>query len=465
MKDISEQFSNYKSSYIGKASSLFLGDKPFVNYTSVAPGLPVLLEREVNETVVVEGRIDTSLIKTYNDLQQTNFPLFPVNAFEPGNNGRIKLAPNMLQSADSLKVFLKDATGLRNNTVYLIPVRLTVSSGTARLKSSVLFLKMQLIVSDLKGKMNAFVSSPNFNVTSSWRVNYIAGTVNNLRLNGVNDGPEAISFSVRLLDTVPKEVRGGIQENTSDSIFIWYSKNIANAPLKRIPQDAFKITQKNVSIPSKGFVSSDNFSVQINYDMLAPSDTAYLLILEMENTSDKSLITPDTEGNGHRAFIQVYMREIITGNVAISNDGLSGSMMNRRNWSSTSSGGASDEEFPAANVLDGSVETYWRGANAGPQDLIIDMGKVRTLKGFFLTPQYKSIYEGFNNMKIYSSNDGKSWIYQGMYQGTNTDWQSSITNPDIKTLRFLNPVSSRYIKFGLMNAYGNPAIAEINGVE
>jgi hypothetical protein len=45
-------------------------------------------------------------------------------------------------------------------------------------------------------------------------------------------------------------------------------------------------------------------------------------------------------------------------------------------------------------------------------------------------------------------------------------WDSSVENPDIKTLRFINPVQAKYFKFQVMEASnGITAIAEINGKE
>ena len=466
LKDVAGQFSNYPSSSIGKANQLLIGDQVVATSTPNPPGLPVMLEQAIDDSVEVVGSIDTLLISTFNELQKTRFPIFPSTAFGIGNNGRIVLAPHLLQSLDSLQIFLRDANGLAHNTVYLIPIRLSTTSPIGKLKSSIMFLKIHITINHILGKMHIFSGGTNFSITSTWRDDYIAGTARNLKLNGVNDGPATIEFSARLAQSMPVgvEAEAGIVQDSADSSLTWFSQNIANAPLKRFPNDAFQIIQNKVSIPAGSIYSATNFSVAIDYNALAPSDTNYLLVLNIDNADDNSLIVPQRNGNGHRAFIQVSMSEVITGNVAISNDGLSGSAIDRKNWRATSS--AEDPAFPATNLLDQSILTFWRGAKQGPQDLTIDMGNVYTLKGFFLTPQYTQLYDDFSNMRIYSSEDGTTWIYQGMYRGTSTNWQSSVEKPDIKTLRFLTPVTTRYVKFSFVNNnYNTPAIANINGIE
>src|SRR5690606_41141685 len=68
--------SDLLSTTIGSGTAMKLGDSAVNNRTLSAPGLPVLLQKEATQEVVVQGTIDPSLVAVYDSLNHTKSPEF-----------------------------------------------------------------------------------------------------------------------------------------------------------------------------------------------------------------------------------------------------------------------------------------------------------------------------------------------------------------------------------------------------
>ncbi|MBK7099429.1 MAG: discoidin domain-containing protein [Sphingobacteriales bacterium] len=132
--------------------------------------------------------------------------------------------------------------------------------------------------------------------------------------------------------------------------------------------------------------------------------------------------------------------------------------MNRTLWTVSASSQYSVNVPP--RVLDGSSSTYWSTTNTLlPANIDLNMGTVRTVKGFNLTPPSTSSYR-FMTMEVLSSQDGNSWNQEGTFNlATNTS--------TVRTLKFVTPVTAQYFRFNVTRGSGTTytGIAEINGVE
>jgi hypothetical protein len=284
-------------------------------------------------------------------------------------------------------------------------------------------------------------------------------------MNGVDDASKNVSMSVKLMQSINVDVTAEAIEDRSLVSLDFFNKK-RNAKSKLLPEGSYKIVKNKATIKANQWSSQDSIKVEIDYDKLEATigNETYVLIMKIDNSSDKELLAPDTVEMANRAFIEINHKIIDTKNI-ISNDGLTGKDMDRSRWTATSSGNF-DTETTASKVLDGKGDTYWRSPRVMPQDITINMGDSKLVKGFSFTPQYNDSYDNFREVKVYSSQDGQTWDFQGYFLAGSVYWDSSVENPDIKTLRFINPVQAKYFKFQVMEASnGITAIAEINGKE
>ncbi|MGV6944678.1 discoidin domain-containing protein [Sphingobacterium kyonggiense] len=462
LDEVSNEFNHYPNSTVGKATAMKVGDLATNNRTLFAPGLPILLNERASADIQVQGNIDVSLISIYDSLNHVKSPVFSEGAFELENNGLITVKEGYENSTDSLKVLLKDASKLTNNTVYLIPIKLQVQSGNASLKSRYMFVKMHVEISPVMASMGSFKYEGKFYSMNDRRYSFIGGNLINTRINGVNDGIKTIRFTSKINHSLDKEFQSSVKISSSDSIFKFFEK-IKFSTYKKIPVEAIKVLKDKVKFPAESYVSQDSFNVQIDYNQLKASDTSYLAVFELENKSMPNLLTPNETSAAKYAFVVVKVVEYNTGNIALTTNDLEGVEMNRSTWKIS---GKSHADFPVTNLLDGKIETYWQGIASPPQEFVIDMGKAETLKGFKFTPQYKSTYNDFQKVEVYVSSDGTTWKKEGLFIAGEVDYRSNPQRPDYKKLKFLTPVTARYFKFNVIESYlGVTAIADLDGIQ
>ncbi|SEF98554.1 BT_3987 domain-containing protein [Sphingobacterium lactis] len=466
LEDIAKDLGEYQASSIGEATSTYLGDSAIRNLTKFAPFFVPEIKEAGAEPTVIAATIDLSLLKFYDSLNYVKSLPFPQKAFRLKKN-TVVVEENATKAKDSLIIELQDGSGLTANSVYVIPLRLQVESGPGQLKGKVMFVKMRLLASYIRGKMETFSRAKNFyNLTG--RNPYIYGQFQNLMINGQPDAGNTVAFSAKISEAVPTDVVSKVKVDRSPETLAYFAKAI-NAQVEYVPDGAYKILKDSVTIKENQWSSQDSFKVEIDYSKLDASGLQknYVLAVRLEDKSRPGLLAPDSASKGDLAFIQIKHTSAETKNIAIGNDGLTGTEMKRSQWVATST--EADTENPAKNVLDGKIETYWKSekyVSAAPQSLILNLGAQKKVKGFFFTPQYDDTYNDFRKIRVFSSQDGTNWNYEGYYMPGGIYWDSSIENPDIKTLRFLKPVDARYFKFEVMESInGNTAIAEVKGIE
>lgn len=402
---------------------------------------PVFISRAFNKDVQVTARIDPSLVTVYDNITNgiaTPSPVLDPAAVALANGGKIVIKSGSTASADSIRVLIKDpsllATGART---HVIPVVLEAATENIPVSVSrkIMFVKVY-------GKiMSAGISS--------------LGNTNMIRdsvaKNGNTVGGNNLFYLKGLL---VDKVSGNqtIQVEANNALLKEYnSANKTN--YQEFPANMYQLLQPSALVPA-GAVSSKD-SIVIKLDNLNNLEAAkeYLLPLQVKSVSG----TPQLPVISNQKIAYLYLK-VLSSNVDPRNSGLTGTTINRTGWTATAS--AQYTTNAPARALDGSTTTYWITTIASlPAYMDLNMGSVKTVKGFNITPPTTTSYS-FLTMEVYSSQDGNTWSLEGTF---NTPTSSNA----VKTIRFVNPVTAQYFRFNIIRGGGTAysGIAELNGVE
>ncbi|MGO4773384.1 alpha-L-fucosidase [Flavobacterium sp. W22_SRS_FK3] len=117
--------------------------------------------------------------------------------------------------------------------------------------------------------------------------------------------------------------------------------------------------------------------------------------------------------------------------------------VSKENWKIFS---ASSGDLKTVNrIIDGNSATTWNfegDVNLQSQEVIIDLGKEITIKGFTYTPQQiGNPLNLISNYELYSSIDGKTWTKQSEGEFSN------IKNNPIEQIKTFDQVRTKYLRF------------------
>jgi hypothetical protein len=120
-------------------------------------------------------------------------------------------------------------------------------------------------------------------------------------------------------------------------------------------------------------------------------------------------------------------------------------------------------------MLDGNATTAWRSSNSATAAkwVSIDMGSTRQIKGIQISPNYVSVNENATGIRVSTSEDNITWTTQGNWKGTGPVTGSSATNPDLKGINFIRPVTARYFRLDITSwvSTNRVGIGELNVIE
>jgi hypothetical protein len=128
--------------------------------------------------------------------------------------------------------------------------------------------------------------------------------------------------------------------------------------------------------------------------------------------------------------------------------------LEKKGWRLVSADSQQIDEGPAANAIDGRLETYWHTqydptTPKHPHEIVVDMGKSQSTSGFRYVPRQDGGVNGrVKGFAFYLSEDGVEWgapVLKGEIPNTNKPTR----------LRFEKPMTARYFRF--------VATSEING--
>ena len=230
-----------------------------------------------------------------------------------------------------------------------------------------------------------------------------------------------------------------------------------------LPAGAYSIASGQTYRIEVGQRASNPVQIEITHPEELTDPNGYVLPLSIEQVSskDKGLVISQT----HQT---VYLRILYNfTNVETTEVVPAGSLVNRSAWTvavSNTTNGA-----PASNLLDGNNSSVWRSSNSSTAAkwIEIDMGAALLLKGLQFSPNYTNSNENGTRMTISSSNDNNTWTEQGVWTGTGPTAGTNATNPDLKGIQFIAPVTARYfrITFNSWVSGNRVGMAELNAVE
>lgn len=406
---------------------------------------PVLLTRATSANIEVTAKIDTSLISAYNKANASTYPALADGIFAMANGGKVTVKKDQSESADSIKVQVADATKLKaGNNTYLVPVVLSMASNNVPISGSrqIMYLKIAFTV--------ATVSITDVDGLSTVDIF--------LNRNGsTTTGTNAVNIKAVLNIALEQLINVGIAENQS-LVDAFNKKN--NTTYKPFPAGGYILAKDNTTIAAKATSAADNMQVQLPDLSLFATGTDYLLPLQIkENTAAG---TPPADANKNVVYVHV---SILITNIDAANAAPTGTTLSRTGWTVKASGSYNGNDI--SRILDGNNATAWDSDGKMPATVTIDMGASSAIKGFAIVPSYEFRSDNFINMDVLSSNDGNVWKLEGKYVGTTTSSSSSAAKPDIKNVKFINPVTARYFRFNITKTTDGKyaGMAEVNAIQ
>ncbi len=419
--------------------------------TQVIPGpgtsFPVLLSRAVDRDIQVNVSIDTSLVRVYDSINKLTTPSakLPAGAFTLRQNGVITIPAGQTASAAAAQVELTNAGLLTAGTSYIIPVVIKNANNGVPVSGSrnIIFLKTQLKV--IKAGI------------SSWtNTNTISLVLN--KANNVVTGPNALY----LKGSLNEQLTGNSQITAEEapSLLAAYNQQTGKNYVLP-PASSYQFQKSTVNIPENMVNSADSFTISLPNLQLFQPGIDYLLPVQLKTAKNQSVDIPADETK-KVVYIQISVFE---NNIDPANSGLTGTAINRTAWNVSASGNYPGNEV--GRILDGDNGSAWDSDGNMPAWVELDMGTSKTVKGFPIVPSYEYRPDDFINMEVYSSNNGTTWKLEGRYFGTATGSGSTADNPDIKTVRFVTPVTARYFKFNITKTTDGryAGMGELNAME
>jgi len=303
---ISAKLSNSSMvSYIQKGSMTTFNGTTY-NYITSYVGVPVSLKSAASTNDTIVASVDTSLVTAYNQLYLENNPGIPKSAFKISHNGSFAINNGASQAKDSLYVTLNDASKLKSNTTYLIPIQLQAKHGS-ELRYSLFFIKMTVTIGQLTSRMD------NGNTWSSSSVPYWRnGSMFILYLpssdsKGVMIGPDSVRFGVTLNTAFnPSNVKVDAVVAVDDSTITAYSKKFSTTFLA-FPADTYELRRSSTTVPANSVKSRDSLSVVIKNKEKFSRFTWYLMGLKIKKAADNPLSVPPVASDSSRAFISFFV--------------------------------------------------------------------------------------------------------------------------------------------------------------
>lgn len=396
---------------------------------------PISISRPLNTDVEIIASIDSSLIKKYDSVYKppTASPLLPAGAFTLANNGKVIVKAGESRSSDSIAIVILDASKIKVKTNYTIPIVISKVNNN-------------IAVSSTRQIMYALVSvdSTFIGITSLNNTNIVDVPIQNM-LGVWSTSP------INLRAMVSRSFNRGttvMVKNDNSLVSTYNTLNKTN--YLALPNGSFTISKSTATIPANATTSIDSLTIPSpNLSALTP-ENQYLLPISIVDDNNNPTIEPTKS----EVYIHYYFS-----NIDPSNSGLIGNTMSRTNWSVKASSIYSDS-YKAAKAIDGSAtlaDSWISGAI--PSYLDLNMGSIKTVKGFNVTPIPNTSYI-FLTMEIYSSNDASNWNIEGIYSSTSTSTTA-------KVVKFITPVTAQYFRFKIITANNSSitGISELNGVQ
>ncbi|MCA5005097.1 discoidin domain-containing protein [Sphingobacterium bovistauri] len=375
------------------------------------PGLPAIVDKANAEDTYITGKIsyDPALFEIFDSIYHTNaLPLTDEKLFKVINDGKLLLKQGQTITSDSLKIKLNDFTTFpaTNKTYkYLVPIVFSTTSSNIKLKSNIIYYIFSFRI-----------------------VNNIIISIENTFFD-LDDKNLAYNFDFKISTRVSKDIAIELEDLSSkQSIEEYNSKSGGN--YIALPKDSYSL-KTSVSFPANETNNNIKSVFVINDYSKIDESKSYILPLKIKNLN-----------NSPTYYIRIWRNDIIN-----DNEKINGNPINKKDWSIQVSSEYNQNSLKERAIDNNNTTTWSSKTTPKPHWLILDLGKIHSIKGFEIVPNYTYRTENILEMDIYSSNDNINWTYQGIYIGSLTSSSSSSSSPDFKYFSFRNKVNNRYFKF------------------
>ncbi|WP_447640854.1 MULTISPECIES: BT_3987 domain-containing protein [Chitinophagaceae] len=436
------------TSYEAISSSLTLVNDTWILGSDAI--FPMKLTQSFQRDIQVTMSIDPSRAKQYDSANATGIllPTIPVGALDLANNGLLTIKAGQTQSQDSVCLIVKNASLLVKGVTYLVPIVVahTDINLSADVTNNTIYLKIAV-----GSSLNSIATIQGGNV--------VIDTLVRTSLGATPKGQDVFYIHGFNQTAAPFDQKMEIAVN-NDSVAKYNATNGTDYLV--LPSDYYQLTKGIVTIPKGAVASVDSFIVKLTDLSLFDATKKYLLPIELKTVTGNGINSPiDTT----KKMIYVVVTTIVS-NVNPSNPAVTGTQTDRTNWVMKESGHYSS--YVINNAKDGNYATSWFAnyTAATPAWFTIDLGAVKSIKGFMFSPNYVYTSTSYvpTGITIQISTDGTNWTETGKYSGTNT--VGSVASPEMKYISFYEAVASRYFRFTITApASGYAGMSEIFSYE
>ncbi|WP_164112173.1 MULTISPECIES: BT_3987 domain-containing protein [Sphingobacterium] len=403
---------------------------------------PVILLDTVSGNTTVSAEIDTSydLIVVFDGIYGSSSPILTSNRFKI-EHSEIQVKAGKLASTDSVSLMLNDINGLSEGIkTFVVPVRLKVIQGSGKLKSELMYIRYKVNVMNLKASVSSSATVRDLNVI-----------ITPDRQNA------AATFRVTLNQPFFKPVVVTLDENNSATLAEEYNKK-NNTEYIYFPRGSYKLLN-TATVAANQLFNATSIKVQFDDVSLFKDGVKYILPLKTNYIDYPSVAAEETS---EVSYLFLELSNILSGIHPVS----SGPFIDKTNWA-LKSGATLNGSI--GNIKDNDNTTHWISVALGGNGWFsIDMKEKNEIRAFQITPAYGSYRtSGLLETDVLSSDDGVNWKLQGVYYGSATSTTSSPASPDIKVLKFKQPVKAQHFKFIFKKSQVPPfaGLAEINAIQ
>lgn len=386
-----------------------------INLESEPAGRKVVLKESSNQDLEITGEIDYNpeLIKAYNKIYHSNMTNVPEGVFKVINKVTVKAGET--QSTEDMQVIIDNYSSLENGYhEFVIPVKLSSKSNDL-LKSDLIFIQYRVLIT--VNNLQMYSST----YTESITVEAVAG----------EKALVYIEEDMALRMPVDIEL---VEHNSAAFVEAYNEEN--GTSYETAPTGSYKLLTDKITIPAGTYYSENAPVVEVTDASKLLAGKTYLLAVSIKNA--------DANQSEDPLNTMVYII-LSGGNIDKSGAPLEGEVLARTGWTGSSSGNLNTTTWPA-KALDGDNTTAWISSPGSTFILTIDMKASKTIKGIKFIPNYASPEHDILAAKVLVGPVSYSTTSQGYYFGTAAAAGSSAENPDVKTIKFLTPVTGRYIR-------------------
>ncbi|KRT17827.1 hypothetical protein ASU31_00585 [Pedobacter ginsenosidimutans] len=270
------------------------------NFTPFYIGIPITLKEKAKSDDEITAVVDPTLVAQYNQIYKEKNPEISAQAFRVAKKGVFSIGIGSLQAKDSLYVELNDGSGLRDSTVYLVPVTLSSKIGS-NLTYSVFFFKVFVTKGELKSKM--FGASV-FNGATASRLRSGALTLfytvvpDSLKFRvNINTFFPASDVSVQGVALTDAEVNAGITK-----------EGFTGVPTPRpVPSGVFSLTKDLAMVPARALLSRDSLTLKFPNKGGMVRQQWYVMGIKLKAYTASPFGVPPVANDSARVYIRFFL--------------------------------------------------------------------------------------------------------------------------------------------------------------